>query len=117
MPFAEYQAQVHGDERQDEAGETKTWSVKKRDSVSPAIIGPATSGARYSPNERDTPHHRRPDAQPPVGILVKAQHLPRKGHPQRAEQQHTAGDPGQFSRVFVGPNRNTWAMCASMMPT
>src|SRR5215468_9701024 len=83
--FGEHQAQVHGDERQDEAGDDED---VEREEARQRLARNDRPGEHQAheirPDERDTPHHRRPDAQPPVGILVKAHYLPRKGHPQRA---------------------------------
>lgn len=39
--------------------------------------------------------------QPPVGVLIPAQHLTGKGHDQCREQQEHAGHPLQLARVLV----------------
>jgi hypothetical protein len=42
------------------------------------------------------------DAQPPIGVLIETHDLPGESHPERAEQQHYACEPGQFARILVG---------------
>ena len=45
---------------------------------------------------------RRADAEPPVRVLVEAQHLAGEGHAERAQEQDDADDPGQLARILVG---------------
>ncbi len=45
------------------------------------------------------------DAEPPIGVLIEAQHLPAEGHPQRHQQEKDPDDPGELSRKFVGPEQ------------
>ena len=52
--------------------------------------------------QRRAPHDRRADAEAPVGVLIEAQHLAGERHPEGAEEQEDAGDPGQLARVLVG---------------
>src|SRR6267143_5083797 len=51
--------------------------------------------------ERNSPHDGCTDAQSPVRILIEAEDLPRKRHPQRAQKQKAATDPRQLTRILV----------------
>src|SRR6201997_2103929 len=42
----------------------------------------------------------------PIGILIKAQHLPAECHAQRHQQQKDADNPGKFSRELVSSKKN-----------
>src|SRR5262249_6305791 len=53
----------------------------------------------------DAAGDRRADPEPPVGVLVEAQHLSGERHAQRHEQEEDAQDPGQLARVLVGPEQ------------
>src|SRR5690349_4394591 len=52
-------------------------------------------------DERHSPHDGRADSQPPVRVLIESENLPRKGHPQRTQEQAAAAYPSQLTRVFV----------------
>ena len=52
-------------------------------------------------NQRHAAGDRRPDAEPPVGVLVEAQHLPGKRHAQGHKQQEHTDDPGELAGKFV----------------
>src|ERR1700756_4412306 len=41
----------------------------------------------------------------PIGILIKAQHLPAECHTQRHQQQKNADNPGKLARKLVGSKK------------
>ena len=47
----------------------------------------------------------RADAEAPVRVLIKAQHLAGERHAERHEQKKDAQDPGQLAGKFVGPEQ------------
>ncbi len=54
------------------------------------------------PQDGNPGHHRRADAETPVGIRVEAHDLPGECHTQGEQEQRDPGDPGQLARVLVG---------------
>ena len=62
---------MHGDERQNEAGDDEDVERKEARQRLARNDRPGEHQAHdMCPDERDPPHHRCPNAQPPVGILV-----------------------------------------------
>src|SRR5262249_7171114 len=49
--------------------------------------------------------NRRPDAEPPISVLIESQHLPAERHPQRHEQKEHTNNPSKLSRKLVGPKQ------------
>src|SRR6202040_2482049 len=45
----------------------------------------------------------RADSQSPIRVLIEAQDLPTKGHPQSHQQKKNANDPGELPRKLVSP--------------
>ena len=84
-------------------GITKTCSAKKRESVSPAMIGPPSSiCTSVLAEKRNAADNGYADPQSPVGILIEAQDLSGERHAQRHQQQEDAKNPGQLAGKFVG---------------
>ena len=83
---------------------TNTCSVKKRLSALAADDRRRPAASRTTPRSEDrhAPGHRTGDRQSPIGIGIPAENLSAEEHPQRAEQQQHADDPGQLARILVG---------------
>ena len=66
---------------------TKTCSVKKRDSVAPAMMGPPSKSMdERAADDRHAAHDGSADAEAPIGVLIEAQHLAGEGHAQGEQQ-------------------------------
>ncbi len=81
---------------------TKTCKAKKRVRVGPAIIGPPNKQVdQWAANDRYAGYDRSANAQPPVGILVEAHHLPGECHAQCHQEQKNTQNPGQLTGKLI----------------
>src|SRR5262245_31101850 len=49
---------------------------------------------------------RYTDSESPIGILIKAQHLPGESHSQGQQEQENPDDPGKLAGKFVSSKQN-----------
>src|SRR6266704_2175896 len=87
-------------------GITKTCRAKNRDSVAPAMIGPPSINLTIAgPAIGTRLAIEAPIPSPPIGVLIKAQHLPAERHAESHQQKKNADDPGELSGKLVGPKK------------
>ena len=99
-------------------GMTKTCRAKKRDSVWPPMMGPPsimwTSGP---PIHRHAADDGSADAEAPVGVLIKTQHLAGEGHAEREKSRKTPMIQVSSRGNLYAPKRKTCTMWIRTMAT